>query len=301
MPSTNLSRARSPQEMKLFGLLTLLLTGCAENTEPYCETTSEHRSVVVDNVSREYVITVPASADTALPVVFNFHGSGGCADEYKMAESDLSDLANAQQFILVYPQGVEDAEGFPEWRPTQDSSSSIQDNDFAFVEQIIDDIAAQHSINPEQLYAVGLSNGGMMAYGLACRRSNLFAAIGVMAGVMLTDSCTEPQPTSVIHFHGSADTIVPLEGNQDFPSVASGIDYWVAQNNAVGPARTELNNGGVLREVYAEGAEGSSVTLYSIQNGQHVWFDNPIDGQSPKQILWDFLSQHRLSGRTDGE
>ena len=72
-------------------------------------------------------------------------------------------------------------------------------------------------------------------------------------------------------------------------------------HNVVGPARTELNNGAVLREVYAEGAEGSSVTLYSIQNGQHVWFDDPIDGQSPKQILWDFLSQHRLSGRADGE
>ena len=53
----------------------------------------------------------------------------------------------------------------------------------------------------------------------------------------------------------------------------------------------ELNNGSVTRNVYGGGTEDTSVVLYTIQNGSHVWFDDHIDGQHPNQILWNFVSQ----------
>ena len=59
--------------------------------------------------------------------------------------------------------------------------NSIQDNDFIFVEEIIADISSEYNVDAEAIYVIGLSNGGMMAYGLACRRGNLIAAVGCLS------------------------------------------------------------------------------------------------------------------------
>lgn len=282
----------------IFGLLSFVSFGCSEKSsaDDFCETAdaSGYRIISKDGVTREYLLDVPESYDgtgSALPLVLNFHGSGGCPDEYREADSDFRTLSNTHNFLLVYPQGVLDSEGFPEWRPVADSGTSIQDNDFVFVEEIIADISNEYNVDSEAIYAVGLSNGGMMAYGLACRRGNLIAAAGIVSATMLTDTCDQDAYTSIIHLHGSADNIVPLEGNQDFPAVTTSIDYWKTHNNITTSTSDELNNGSVTREVYGGGIEDTSVVFYTIQNGYHVWFDDNIDGQHPNQILWDFLSQ----------
>ena len=279
-------------------LLSIISWGCTNNSsdDGFCETASAsgYRSISKDGITREYLLDVPESYDStgsALPLVLNFHGSGGCSDDYREAESDFRTLANTHNFLLVYPQGVLDAEGLPEWRPIADSGTSIQDNDFIFVEEIIADISSEYNVDTEAIYAIGLSNGGMMAYGLACRRGNLIAAAGIVSATMLTDTCDQNAYTSIIHLHGSADNIVPLEGNQDFPAVTAGIDYWKTHNNTTTSTSDELNNGSVTRAVYSGGIEDTSVVLYTIQNGYHVWFDDHIDGQHPNQILWDFISQ----------
>ena len=282
----------------LLAFISHVSSGCTNNSpnDVFCETASAsgYRSITKDGVIREYLLDVPESHDStgsALPLVLNFHGSGGCPDDYREAESDFRTLANTHNFLLVYPQGVLDAEGLPEWRPIADSGTSIQDNDFIFVEEIIADISREYNVDTEAIYAIGLSNGGMMAYGLACRRGNLIAAAGIVSATMLTDTCDQNAYTSIIHLHGSADNIVPLEGNQDFPAVTTGIEYWKTHNNTMTSTSDELNNGSVTREVYSGGIEDTSVVLYTIQNGSHIWFNDTIDGQSPNQILWDFVSQ----------
>ena len=277
-----------------FSLLPLVSWGCAyNNPDGFCENDSA-RSITQNDVTRKYLLDVPDSYDStgaALPLVLNFHGSGGCADDFREAESDFRTLANTHNFLLAYPQGVLDFEGLPEWRPVADSGTNIQDNDFVFVEQIIADISNEYNVDPEAIYAIGLSNGGMMAYGLACRRGNLIAAAGIVSATMLADTCDQNTYTSIIHLHGSADNIVPMEGNQDFPAVTTGIEYWKTHNDTTTSTSDELNDGSVTRDVYSGGTEGTSVVLYTIQNGYHVWFDDNIEGQSPNQILWDFLSQ----------
>ena len=54
----------------------------------------------------------------------------------------------------------------------------------------------------------------------------------------------------------------------------------------------------MIRESYAGGNENTSFVLYTDyeehDKGGHVWFSADIDGNSPNQILWDFLSSHSL-------
>jgi polyhydroxybutyrate depolymerase len=55
-------------------------------------------------------------------------------------------------------------------------------------------------VNPSRVYATGISNGGIMAYTLACH-TTIFATIGPDSATEL-GSCPAPAPISVIHIHG---------------------------------------------------------------------------------------------------
>ena len=80
-------------------------------------------------------------------------------------------------------------------------------DDVAFLEDVVADLRRRGA---GRISVVGFSNGGMMAYTLACR-TDVFAAVAPVAATMLAD-CADPSPVSVFHLHGSADTSVRLDG-----------------------------------------------------------------------------------------
>ena len=288
----------------------ILAAGCAQGTKDEsgsCDnaTAEGYQTLEHNGVTREYILQVPSSysSDTAVPLVINFHGNGGCASQYDLYESenmDLSAVANAENFIVAYPQGVIRAKGAAEWDPGATGVENINDDDVFFTEQLVAQISSQYTIDSAQVYAVGYSNGGMMAYGLACHSGSLVAAVGIMSGIMLPGTCTATDYTSVIHFHGTADDALPYDGNQEYQSVANVVDFWVQHNNipSASLVSTALNDGDVRRDEYSGGNENTSVVLYTITGGGHVWFNDPIDGEEPNQILWDFLSGYNLTGST---
>lgn len=282
--------------------------GCGgDGGEGTCDNASAegYHTITDGDVTREYIVQLPAGYDATVeyPLVISFHGNGGCAEMFSSGsdfgdgDSDLSSQADANGFIVAYPQGVARAKGGTEWDPGDDGSTNMNDNDVYFTQQLIADISANHSIDTTRTYAVGYSNGGMMAYGLACTLGSEIAAVGIMSGIMLPGTCIETDYTPVIHFHGTADDALPYDGSLDFQSVASVIDFWVSHNQTeTTPVTTTINNGQVTLDSYTGGAEDSSVLLYTIQGGGHIWFDEPIDGQHPSDILWDFLSGYDLNG-----
>jgi polyhydroxybutyrate depolymerase len=202
---------------------------------------------------------------------------------------------------VAYPQGVVREKGAAEWDPGDNGSRNIKENDVYFAEQLISDISNEYNVDLSRVYATGYSNGGMMAYGLACSKGNRIAAAGIMSGIMLQGTCDVNEYTSIIHFHGIADDALPYDGNQDFQPVSDVIDFWLNHNNIPTSSlvTTELNGGDVVRDEYTGGNESTSVVLYTINSehdkpGGHVWFSDDIGGTNPNQILWDFLSNYSL-------
>ena len=261
-----------------------------------CENTTAdgYRTLTHNGVEREYILYTPTGYDgsEARPLIINFHGNGGCASDFQAYEADLSNEAEANNFLVAYPQGVVRAKGNAEWNPGDVDSQEITDNDLVFVEQLIADISNDFTVDASRIYATGYSNGGMMAYGLACRRGGLIAAAGIMSGIMLSDTCNESDYTSIIHFHGTSDGALPYDGDANYQSVSDVVSFWVSHNNIPGtsPETTTHNSGNVTQDTYSGGEEGTSVVLYTINNGGHVWFTDTIGGAHPNQILWDFLS-----------
>ncbi|MEC7986463.1 MAG: PHB depolymerase family esterase [Myxococcota bacterium] len=300
--------------MSVYSINTMLLGavimwGCGSNDKENggsatCDNASMsgYRTIVQGDTTREYILHVPSGYDsgTPLPLVIAYHGNGECADQFASLEANLESTADSSNFILAYPQGVVRAKGANEWDPGDDGTQDINSNDLVFTEQLIADISGAYSVDASRIYAVGYSNGGMMAYGMACARGNLIAAAGIMSGIMLPGECNASEYTSIIHFHGTADDSLPYNGNSEYQSVQNVIDFWVAHNGIsdATPTSSDLG-GGVVRDEYIGGSEDTSVVLYTIDNGGHVWFSDSIGGEQPNQILWNFISQYNVNGRVD--
>ncbi len=265
-----------------------------------------YRSILQGSEMREYILYIPASYDSnsPTPLVINYHGFGDCAAGYADDIGEfygLNELADNENFIVAYPQATFCGEkGDNYWEPGNTGSQDIIENDTYFTEQLIADIKDQLNVDLTRVYATGYSNGGMMSYSLACS-SNFFAAIGIMSGTMLAEDCNENEYTSIIHFHGIDDEVLPYAGNEDYDSIADIMNFWVNHNNIPTSSlvTTQFNNGDIQRDEYSGGNENTSVVLYTINNefdkpGGHVWFSGDIDGTSANKILWDFLSAHSL-------
>ena len=90
-------------------------------------------------------------------------------------------------------------------------------DDVGFIKAMVARLTRALPLDEERIYVAGMSNGGVLAYALACRTS-LLAAIGVVAGTQV-GRCDEPRPMSVLHVHGLADTMVRFDGG---PAVVPG-------------------------------------------------------------------------------
>ena len=255
--------------------------------------------IEVEGARREYLLHIPDELPEVSAVIINFHGFGDCANAYVDSvgrASSLNSLADQAGFVVAYPQAMVRQKGDPYWEPG-DNGNNIEVNDVLFTRHLVEDIASKVSIDPSRVFAVGYSNGGMMAYDLACVASDLFPAVGIMSGVMLADTCASSDATSIIHFHGIADYVIPLDGSGEYPSVLENIEFWRDHNDipAESLVSTSLESGDVTRDFYAGGRENTAVALYVInreygKQGGHVWFSETIDGLTPNQILWQFLS-----------
>ena len=290
-----------------FTLLILVISSCKNDEgkgDDYnldeCYSNTNAQTIVHDGMNREYIIYVPNSYDgtSAVPLLLNFHGFGGSASQF-MQEADMRSLAEADTFILVYPQGS-CLDGSSHWNPcpTGGDNKSTAD-DVGFVEAMISEISSQYNLDMERIYAAGYSNGGMMAYGLANYKSDLIAAVASVSGTML--NCTGPtsHPMPVVHLHGTSDGVVSYNGSNDWNSVQSTLDYWINFNNTVSTPIVNIDNTGAMtieHYVYDQGDNSVSVEHYKYIGGDHVWFNEPYQGQNASNLVWSFMSKYDING-----
>ena len=122
-----------------FILIIILIFGCAKSDSDFEEKFSEEGfgnfeyyeglssyNLQHGGLNREYLLYIPPNLQsrTNLPVIFNFHGYSGQADQfYNM--SDLVDVANENGVVLVYPQGALLPGGSTHWNaaPTNGPNS----------------------------------------------------------------------------------------------------------------------------------------------------------------------------------
>ena len=269
-----------------------------EENKPFTDTpnNSGTQNISHNGVNREYNLYIPSSynSSAAASVIFTFHGFGGNSLGF-LDETNLKTIAETNNIILISPQGSL-LDGSPHWNtcPIGGDNKSNAD-DFGFIETLLNQVKSQYNVDSKKVYAVGYSNGGMMSYGLAQHKSELFAAVGSVSGTML--DCYGPplHPIPVIHLHGTNDYVIPYNGNEYYSSAQDVISYWVNFNKSdTLPTITEDNN--IEHYIYKDGNRGVNVEHYKYKNGSHIWFNSTFNGKNTGALIWEFFSSYDING-----
>ena len=288
-----------------FAFVLLILSGCRKhddgnNIQESCYSNTNAQVISHDGIERQFVLYVPNSYNGVhfVPLVLNFHGFGDDASNY-MNIADMRRIAESDTFIVAYPQGS-CSDGSSHWNPCPiggDNKSTA--DDLGFIESLVDEISARHNVDRERVYAVGYSNGGMMAYGLANHQSDLVAAVASVSGAMLDCQGSISHPMPVVHLHGTSDAVLPYDGDSYYSSVQSTLDYWIDFNNTVTTPTLDMDDSGgsdIGHYIYGQGDSSVSVEHYKYVNGGHVWFSTTFQGKRTSELVWDFLSKYDING-----
>lgn len=282
----------------------ILLNGCSKiNQEENVEQSEGTllRNIEVEGETREYLIHIPNSYDStkSVPIVMNFHGFSQSVSDY-IIEADMRSLAESDTFILIYPQGSY-LNGYSQWNACPIGGDNKSDvDDFGFVEDLIEEISSQYNVDMDRIYAVGYSNGGMLAYGLANYKSDLIAAVASVSGAMLDCIGNTSHPMPVLHLHGTDDYVLPYNGDKGFNSVQNTLDHWIDFNNTTtNPIISTEDSGGMVIEhyVYDQGDNSVSVEHYKYIGGKHVWDIGTFQGQNTSELVWNFVSRYDINGK----
>lgn len=270
-------------------------------------------ALTIQGRRRTYLLHHPASHPDAsrLPLVLVLHGGMGTARGIQRV-SGMNAAADREGFIAAYPQGSSwGGRGRGTWNAGGCCGYAMhqQVDDVAFLRAVIDDIERRDRTDPARVYVTGISNGGMMAYRMACEAAERISAIAPIAGAMHAPSCAPTHPVALAIFHGTADRHVPYEGGRGRaarqervdPSVASAVAFWTAHNRCAAPAEAALR-GAVEQETYRGCDGGIEVTLYRLIGQGHAWpggrrswwlGDRPSRALSATDTMWEFFRRHR--------
>ncbi|MBA3943734.1 MAG: hypothetical protein H0X37_04140 [Herpetosiphonaceae bacterium] len=273
------------------------------------------------NYLRTYVLHVPPSLPVgqSVPLVLVFHGAGGSGKSTE-GLTNFSAMADQQGFVVAYPDGVGHV-----WRAKPETTpEDLAVDDLGFTSALIDQLSQAFQIDPNRIFASGISNGAGFSYRLACEMSSRISAIGPVAGAITgteAAQCHPDHPVAVIDFHGTADPIinynggVPSIGKSSAPllSTPDTVALWrqidgcpaTVQNQAqphLDPADTtsvdEQSDGPCLA--------GTAVNAYAIIGGGHTWPGGPqyapvssigktTHDINATSLIWSFFASHHRS------
>lgn len=246
------------------------------------------QTIRVGGLTRTYYTYRPANAPAQAPLVVAFHGGG--QDAMRFAQGvDLFGMADHYGFMLAMPEGEQRSWNAQAIVP-QGYAMTKGIDDVGFVHAMLQQLAATGQIDGRHIYAMGVSEGGMMAYDAACNLPGQFDAIGVVAGTLASGTCAAPQGVSLLHIHGSNDERVPFNGGQgaftsknaNWFSAYQGIMTFAQGAQCSANWTTSRLTSDTT--CYTTGCPGSDQVEYCVvQGGGHTWPGVATTGRQERQ------------------
>lgn len=249
-------------------------------------------AIAIGRDDRPATLLVPREADHSepRPLVLLLHGygsSGEGADAYFQFAAHVNELG----FGLVLPDGTRDPEGERFWNGTAECCDMLDTgvDDAGYLRGLIEEARAHAAF--DRVFAVGHSNGGFMAYRLACEAIPGLTAIVSLAGGTYAnaDDCRAPSEVSVLQIHGNRDQVIrygggplkgPLRWTESIPGAEASVLRWAERAGCNLNASEELTP--IDTDAFVEGAEtsiqrwregcagGTVHELWTIRGGSHV-------------------------------
>jgi polyhydroxybutyrate depolymerase len=273
---------------------------------------------------RTFAVYVPAALAPRPALVLALHASMG--DGEQMREGTFyrfDELADRDGFAVAYPDGFEE-----HWndcrRVAPYRANTLDVDDVGFLRALVARLEQELGVDPDRVFATGLSNGGQMAYRLALEAPDLVAAVAPVAAGLPDAENLDCSPAgravAILIVNGTMDPMNPFAGGRvalyglwgDRGTVLSSdasAAWWAAlAGHAAPPARRRFPD---LRKDDASWAElvtwsdgpGPEVAHLVLHGGGHS-FPHPrwryprflgatnhdVDAASE---IWDFFARQR--------
>lgn len=248
--------------------------------------------VTIDQGRGPVPVWVPddAADSRGLALILQLHGRGSTGERverYLRFVPHVDEL----EFIYVVPDGAIDSDGLHYWNATPACcdfyDSGIDDS--GYLRALIDEVMATYPVHPARVFVIGHSNGGFMAYRMACDHAGVVTGVVSIAGASFLDpqDCQPAAPVHVVQVHGTADGGLLYDGgcfyinyhSYCYPSAVEMTQQWATYNecdldSAVSLPPLDLSTiiAGAETSVlsYRNGCRpGGSVELWSVEDGMH--------------------------------
>ena len=253
---------------------------------------TRNRSIQHNGQQRSYLQYAPDLdyAEEKRPLVIVLHGGGGTGRSIvRLTEGRFNELADVNGFVVVYPEGIK-----KHWNEGRKKAVSYAHkaniDDVGFIEAVIAKVNEEHAIDEERIFITGMSNGGLMAYRLACEMPDVFKAIAPVTAsipVDILEKCENIYGTSLLVMNGTEDPFVPYEGGEiksgrkkrgEVLSTDETIAHWLEKNGCPSHAKKSIlpdidprDGTSVVQYAYRGCPTDVQVMLYKIEGGGHTW------------------------------
>lgn len=243
-----------------------------------------------DGVVRSYLVHAPQSFRPGAPqtIVLGLHGGGGHAEHFARDENyGVISASEKYGFVAVIPNGFSTRRNgrFAAWNAGACCGRARDENidDVGFLKDVVSRVKTQIGDRRARVFAMGMSNGGLMSYRLACEAADVIDGIMAVAGTDNTNACAPSRPVPVLHVHALDDTHVLYEGGAgedafrdssavtEFASVPATVEKWVGLNGATEKPRRVFENDGAWCDLYDARTGGAPVKLCVTRTGGHSW------------------------------
>jgi polyhydroxybutyrate depolymerase len=262
----------------------------ASATPATAPATTSH-SVVVLGQARTWVQIDPGGTTPAGTILVVLHGRW-VTPQIEIARDGLLPLVAQTGVTLVYPAGIGAS-----WNAGDCCGVAAQTgvDDLQFLHQLVAAVDPGH-VRPIDL--VGYSNGGRLAYAVACQAPALVDGFAVVNALPDT-GCTVTAPITLLQLAGTADPEIayrPGDNGVTSPAVTTEIAALTQLDACI--TATTAQSGSRTLATWDGCTAGNRVALATYTGGDHSWPVGDATTPGAARTILDFFARPGMRGIT---
>lgn len=242
----------------------------------------------VGRMTRSYTVLTPAKAalPASAPIIMVLSGLNSTQDQ-EITRDELTSYVSAGDAELVYPLAYREswnAIGCCSW------ASMANVNDTGFIEALAKQVDPGNS---RPIYLMGYSNGGRLAYTIACTDPLIFDGIAAVKSDPMP-WCDISVPQKFLQVASTDDTDVPYTTGEkgDFREVPDALvqDTDLRYADRCSATSASSKQGNMTLTTWPDCLDGASVTFAVYTAGVHSYPRPPVSYPAASQVIWAWIN-----------
>jgi polyhydroxybutyrate depolymerase len=247
-------------------------------------------------LERYYLLARPADTPTVgLPVVMVLHGRNMTPAAIEQRTGFQGVVSDA---LIVYPAGIDKS-----WNAGYCCGGAHRSgvDDVAFLEAVIRQVvASDSSAAAPPIYLVGYSNGGRMAYQMACSDPRAFSSVAVVEAVAVS-ACAGHHSVPLLEVVSTGDPLLSIlstsppkhiAGHAE-TTVTSQVEHWRTLEGCSAASSSATYS--KLQTTQWSSCPGNGRVAFAVyKGGSHAWPAGGPRTPSATELIWAFFHNSTL-------